>query len=75
MTEVEVVNPQTTVFLKSTNNISSINLEVLLTKKKKKALADSYSQDINANLQLLDLAWDVQQFLWKLRDDSLQNNQ
>ena len=69
------MNPQTTVFLKSTNNISSINLEVLLTDLVQKALADSYSQDINANLQLLDLAWDVQQFLWKLRDDSLQNNQ
>jgi hypothetical protein len=69
------MNTQTTVFSKSTNNISSISLEVLLTDFVQKALADSYSQDIDANLRLLDLAWDVQKFLWKLRDDSLQNNQ
>jgi hypothetical protein len=69
------MNTQTTVFSNSTNNISSISLEALLTDCLQKALADSYSQDINANLQLLDLAWDVQKFLWKLRDYSLQNNQ
>ena len=69
------MNTQTTIFSKSTNNISSISLEVWLTNFLQKALADSYSQDINANLRLLDLAWDVQKILWKLRDDSLQNNQ
>lgn len=69
------MNTQTTLFSKSTNNISSINLEVLLTDFVQKVLVDSYSQNINANLRLLDLAWDVQKFLWKLRDDSLQNNQ
>jgi hypothetical protein len=69
------MNTQTTIFSKSTNNISSINLEVLLTDFVQKTLVDSYSQNINANLRLLDLAWDVQKFLWKLRDDSLQNNQ
>jgi hypothetical protein len=69
------MNTQTTLFSKSTNNISSINLEVLLTDFVQKTLVDSYSQNINANLRLLDLAWDVQKFLWKLRDDSLQNNQ
>jgi len=69
------MNTQTTIFSKSTNNIPSISLEVWLTDFLQKALADSYSQDINANLRLLDLAWDVQKILWKLRDDSLQNNQ
>jgi hypothetical protein len=69
------MNTQTTIFSKSTNNIPSISLEVWLTDFVQKALADSYSQDINANLRLLDLAWDVQKILWKLRDDSLQNNQ
>ena len=69
------MNTQTTLFSKSTNNISSINLEVLLTDFVQKVLVDSYSQNINANLRLLDLAWNVQKFLWKLRDDSLQNNQ
>jgi hypothetical protein len=69
------MNTQTTVFSKSTNNISSISLEVLLTDFVQKALADSYSQDIDTNLQLLELAWDVQKFIWELRDDSLQNNQ
>ncbi|NJK70141.1 MAG: hypothetical protein HC941_29815 [Microcoleus sp. SU_5_3] len=69
------MNTQSTVFSKSTHKVSSISLEVLLTDFVQKALADSYSQDIDANLRLLDLAWDVQKFLWKLRDDSLQNNQ
>jgi hypothetical protein len=69
------MNTETTVFSKSTHNVSSISLEVLLTDFVQKALADSYSQDIDANLRLLDLAWEVQKFLWKLRDDSLQNNQ
>ena len=69
------MNTQTTLFSKSTNNISSISLEVLLTDFVQKTLVDSYSQDIDANLRLLDRAWDVQKFLWKLRDDSLQNNQ
>ena len=68
------MNTQTTLFSKSTNNISSISLEVLLTDYVQKTLVDSYSQDIDANLRLLAQAWDVQKFLWKLRDDSLQNN-
>jgi hypothetical protein len=65
------MNTQTTVFPKSRNNIYNIRLEVLLTDFVQKALADTYSQDIHANLQLLAVAWEVQKFIWKLRDDSL----
>lgn len=69
------MNTQTTIFSNSTHNISSISLEAFLTDFVQKALADSYSQDIDTNLKLLDLAWEAQKFLWKLRDDSLQKNQ
>jgi len=45
-------------------------LEYQLTDFVQKSLADSYSQDIDANLQLLDVAWEVQKRLWHLRDDT-----
>jgi hypothetical protein len=47
---------------------NSNNLEEELTDFVKKSLADSYSQDIDASLQLLDRAWEAQKLLWKLRD-------
>jgi hypothetical protein len=39
-----------------------------------KSLADSYSQDIDANLQVLDRAWEAQKLLWQLRCDSSETN-
>lgn len=66
------MNTQTTVISNSIPNNTSKNasLEVQLTGFVQKALADSYSQDIYANLQLLDVAWEAQKSLWKLRGDT-----
>ncbi|MEG4944162.1 hypothetical protein [Microcoleus sp. F4-D5] len=64
------MNRQTTSISKSAhNNVSSSNLEVHLTGFVQKSLAESYSQDIDANLQLLDRAWEAQKLLWQLRGD------
>lgn len=72
---LEVMNPQTTSISKSArNNLSNSNLEVHLTGFVKKSLAESYSQDIDANLQRLDAAWGAQKLLWQLRGDSLEKN-
>ena len=61
---------KTTLVLKSLSQdlSNSNNLEEELTDFVKKSLADSYSQDIDVNLQLLDRAWEAQKLLWKLRD-------
>jgi hypothetical protein len=48
---------------------NSNNLEEQLTDFVKKSLADSYSQNLDASLQLLDRAWEAQKVLWQLRDD------
>jgi hypothetical protein len=45
-------------------------LEEQLTAFVQKSLADSYSQDLDANLQLLDVAWEAQKRLWQLRDNT-----
>jgi hypothetical protein len=62
---------KTTLILKSISQDlpNSNNLEEQLTDFVKKSLADSYSLDVNASLQLLDRAWEVQKVLWQLRDD------
>jgi hypothetical protein len=69
------MNPQTTSISQSAhNNVSNSNLEVHLTGFVQKSLADSYSQDIDANLQVLDRAWEAQKLLWQLRCDSSETN-
>ncbi|MGL5065644.1 MAG: hypothetical protein ACRC62_37215 [Microcoleus sp.] len=60
---------QTTLISKSIHNLSSISLEVLLADFVQQALADSYSHNIDANLRLLDVAWEAQKLLWKMRDN------
>ncbi|MEG3838747.1 hypothetical protein [Microcoleus sp. herbarium14] len=59
-----------TVLLKSISQYlsNSTSLEDQLTDFVKKSLADSYSQDLDATLQQLDLAWEAQKLLWQLRD-------
>jgi hypothetical protein len=47
---------------------NSNNLEEQLTAFVKNSLADSYSLDLNASLQLLDRAWEAQKLLWQIRD-------
>jgi hypothetical protein len=66
------MNTQTTVLVKSISNSvsNSTSLEYQLTDFVQKSLADSYSQDLDANLQLLDVAWEAQKTLWQLRDDT-----
>jgi hypothetical protein len=63
---------KTTVILKSISPdlSNSNNLEEQLTDFVKKSLADSYSLDLNASLQLLDRAWEAQKVLWQLRHDT-----
>lgn len=61
-----------TVLLKSISQYlpDSTSLEDQLTDFVKKSLADSYSQDLDATLQQLDLAWEAQKLLWQMRDDT-----
>lgn len=61
---------KTTLVLKSLSQdlSNSNNLEEELTDFVKKSLADSYSPDIDANLQRIDQAWEAQKLLWQLRD-------
>jgi hypothetical protein len=63
---------KTTLILKSISPdlSNSNNLEEQLSDFVKKSLADSYSLDLNASLQLLDVAWEAQKVLWQLRDDT-----
>jgi hypothetical protein len=66
------MNTKTTVLVKSISNSvsNSTSLEEQLTAFVQKSLADSYSQDLDANLQQLDAAWEAQKLLWQLRDDT-----
>ena len=66
------MNTKTTVLVKSISNSvsNSTSLEEQLTAFVQKSLADSYSQDLDARLQLLDVAWEAQKRLWQLRDDT-----
>jgi hypothetical protein len=49
---------------------NSANLEEHLTAFVQKSLADSYSQDVDTTLQLLDEAWEAQKLVWELRNNS-----
>jgi hypothetical protein len=66
------MNTKTTVLVKSISNSvsNSTSLEDRLTAFVQKSLADSYSHDLDARLQLLDAAWEAQKLLWQLRDDT-----
>jgi hypothetical protein len=66
------MNTQTIVISNSIPNNASnnANLKVELTAFVQKSLADSYSQDLEDALQLLDVAWEAQKMLWQLRDDT-----
>ncbi|MEG3859005.1 hypothetical protein [Microcoleus sp. herbarium12] len=66
------MNTKTTVLVKSISNSvsNSTSLEDQLTAFVQKSLADSYSQDLDANLQQLDAAWEAQKLLWQMRDDT-----
>jgi len=66
------MNTKTTVLVKSISNYvsNSTSLEEQLTAFVQKSLADSYSQDLDANLQQLDSAWEAQKRLWQLRDNT-----
>ena len=66
------MNTKTTVLVKSISHSvsNSTSLEYQLTDFVQKSLADSYSQDLDANLQQLDAAWEAQKLLWQLRDDT-----
>jgi hypothetical protein len=66
------MNTKTTVLVKSISNFisNSTSLEDQLTDFVQKSLADSYSQDLDANLQQLDAAWEAQKLLWQMRGDT-----
>jgi hypothetical protein len=66
------MNTKTTVLVKFISNYvsNSTSLEDQLTAFVQKSLADSYSQDLDANLQQLDAAWEAQKLLWQMRDDT-----
>jgi hypothetical protein len=66
------MNTKTTVLVKSISNSvsNSTSLEEQLTAFVQKSLADSYSQDLDPRLQLLDVAWEAQKRLWQLRDNT-----
>lgn len=66
------MNTKTTVIVKSISNSvsNSTSLEDQLTDFVQKSLADSYSQDLDANLQQLDAAWEAQKLLWQMRGDT-----
>ncbi len=66
------MNTKTTVLVKSISHSvsNSTSLEDQLTDFVQKSLADSYSQDLDANLQQLDAAWEAQKLLWQMRGDT-----
>lgn len=52
------------------NSLSSLELEADLTIFIKKSIIQSYQEEPDIALKLLDSAWEAQKLLWQLREET-----